>query len=312
VYQPEGHHLWDFWFVWNRGACHLFYLQAPKSLPPDERHWSATVGHAISHDLVRWAPQRTALEPGPPGAWDDLAIWTGHVIRHGEGFAMLYTGINRAERGRVQRIGLATSVDLQHWAKHPDNPVLEADLRWYEAEDASPLGTRAWRDPFVFPVPHEGRYRALITARLADGPLDRRGCLALARSADLVEWTVEPPFYAPGEFFHLEIPQLITHGGRSVLIFSVENPANEGDDAVGTCFRVAEHVTGAYRAVGHGWLLKGPLAYGAKLVSRDDGRWQALYWRYRDASGRFRGGLADPVDVRFRDDGAVHLIPPPA
>jgi len=38
---------------------------------------------------------------------------------------MLYTGSSRAEAGRIQRIGLATSADLNSWVKH-DGPVLEA------------------------------------------------------------------------------------------------------------------------------------------------------------------------------------------
>ncbi len=52
---------------------------------------------------------------------------------------MLYTGINRGERGLIQRIGLATSDDLIHWTKHPANPVLEADERWYELSRPSPV-----------------------------------------------------------------------------------------------------------------------------------------------------------------------------
>lgn len=40
---------------------------------------------------------------------------------------MLYTGVNRAERGSIQRIGLAVFDDLVHWSKHAANPLLEAD-----------------------------------------------------------------------------------------------------------------------------------------------------------------------------------------
>lgn len=307
MYQPESFYLWDFWYLWHRDECHLFHLQAPTTLDPDQRHWSATVGHVTSRDLVRWTPQPTALEPGPDGAWDDLAIWTGHVIPYDDGFAMLYTGTNRSENGQVQRIGLATSTDLVHWERHPDNPVLEADRRWYEDEVDSPLGTRAWRDPFVLYDPMGDCYGALITARLNHGPIDRRGCLALARSPDLVNWSVERPLYAPGEFFHLEIPQVIVHDGCWILIFSVEDPHTEHDETIGTCYRVADRFRGDYKAIGNGWLMEGPLAYGAKLVSDAGGSWKALYWRYRDLDGRFLGGLSDPLDVAFGDDGRLQI-----
>ena len=48
---------------------------------------------------------------------------------------MFYTGTSSAEGGLVQRIGLATSSDLITWTKHPDNPVMVADSRWYEGLD---------------------------------------------------------------------------------------------------------------------------------------------------------------------------------
>jgi beta-fructofuranosidase len=59
-----------------------------------------------------------------------LAIWTGNVINHRGRWHMLDTGISTAERGLVQRIGLAVSDDLLQWVKHPANPVLLADPRW--------------------------------------------------------------------------------------------------------------------------------------------------------------------------------------
>ena len=65
-------------------------------------------------------------------SWDDLATWTGSVIEHDGRWYMLYTGVNRAEQGSVQRIGFAISDDLVHWSKHPAGPLLEADPRWYE------------------------------------------------------------------------------------------------------------------------------------------------------------------------------------
>lgn len=307
MYRPDGLHLWDFWHVWHQGECHLFHLQAPQTLDADERHWSATVGHATSRDLVHWTPQPTALQPGPDGAWDDLAIWTGHVLPYGDGFAMLYTGTNRAENGRVQRIGLARSRDLTHWERHPANPVLEADLRRYESEDDSPLGTRAWRDPFVLFDPMEDVYWTLITARVNRGPIERRGCIALARSRDLVDWSVDGPLYAPGEFFHLEIPQLVVHDGRWILVFSVEDPHTDHDEVIGTCYRASDRFRGDYRTMGNGWLLEGPLAYGAKLILDAERTWKTLYWRYRDTDGRFLGGLSDPRDVTFHDDGRLEV-----
>src|SRR5437773_5059400 len=135
--------LWDFWHVWQGADCHLFYLQAPRSLSSEElRHHHATIGHAISRDLKNWTVIDDALHPGADGEWDDLATWTGSVIGHEGRWFMLYSGVNRSEGGLVQRIGLATSADLYMWKKHPANPILEADPRWYEVLDLTTCTSR--------------------------------------------------------------------------------------------------------------------------------------------------------------------------
>jgi beta-fructofuranosidase len=78
-----GRWLWDFWFARDGDDVHVFFLQAPQSLgDPELRHRHATIGHAVSHDLHRWRVLPDALAAGPPGAFDDLATWTGSVSRH--------------------------------------------------------------------------------------------------------------------------------------------------------------------------------------------------------------------------------------
>jgi Glycosyl hydrolases family 32 N-terminal domain len=73
---------WDSWIADTGSDYHLFFLNAPRSLgDPNLRHRSAVVGHAVSSDLVHWEELGHALGPGPEGDWDDVAIWTGSVIR---------------------------------------------------------------------------------------------------------------------------------------------------------------------------------------------------------------------------------------
>jgi beta-fructofuranosidase len=89
----EDRWVWDLWLTRDGADHHLFFLQAPKSIgDPELRHWHASVGHAVSRDLVTWTELPTALVPGAPGEWDDASTWTGSVVRDGDGWAMLYTG----------------------------------------------------------------------------------------------------------------------------------------------------------------------------------------------------------------------------
>ncbi|MCP4225296.1 MAG: glycosyl hydrolase family 32, partial [Actinomycetia bacterium] len=176
---------------------------------PEQRHWNTTVGHAVSTDLIGWSVLPDAIRPGAPGDWDDYTAWTGSVIEVEGRWAMLYTGTSRSEDGLIQRIGLAWSDDLVDWEKAPFNPILEHDASRYEALDRSIWPDQAWRDPWVFIDPTDGRFHVLLTARVQEGPAGERGVVAHAVSDDLRRWTVLDPVTDPGAFGHLEIPQLV-------------------------------------------------------------------------------------------------------
>jgi beta-fructofuranosidase len=300
--------VWDFWTVTDGPDHHLFYLQAPRALgDPELRHHHATVGHAVSRDLRDWRVLADALGPGPPGSWDDLAVWTGSVIGADGRWAMLYTGIARSERGAIQRIGLATSHDLVRWRKHPANPVLEADERWYECLDASAWPEQAWRDPWLMFDPATGRFHALITARAAAvRPADGAGVVATAHSADLVHWIVGPPITAPGWYGHLEVPQVSRIGRRWYLTFSVEaerHAARHPDRIAGRAlrsvrYRVANDPLGPFLAETDR-LLVGDAAgsrYAGKIVHSARRR-HLLTFRCFDANGAFRGEIDDPLPL---------------
>ena len=69
---------WDFWLADTGAEYHLFFLRASRALlDPDRRHYRASVGHAVSTDLVNWDLLPDALVPSDSPAWDDLATWTG-------------------------------------------------------------------------------------------------------------------------------------------------------------------------------------------------------------------------------------------
>ena len=224
LYAPPGLWLNDPKVVYLNGEYHLFHIQGRRVVPwsPEEK----TYGHAVSKNLIEWQRLPRALERGRSGAWDDFAIWTMDVRERDGTFYMLYTGLSKKEGGRVQRIGLATSKDLIYWKKHPANPVLVADPRYYEADyrNAPGYGHVAWRDPAMYYDPQTDWTYTFITARTNKGPGKTRGCVGLARSRDMVHWEVLPPVYAPQRFVYHEVPQVVRVGSRFVMLFSTKLP----------------------------------------------------------------------------------------
>jgi beta-fructofuranosidase len=308
--------VWDFWLARDREEHHVFYLQAPRALRRSElRHHNASIGHAVSSDLRRWRVLPDALHPGPPGSWDDLATWTGSVIEHDGRWHMLYTGINRSECGLIQRIGLAVSKDLARWTKHPANPVLEADGRWYELLDPTRWRDQSWRDPHLFVDPIEQTLRVLVTARSREGAADGAGVLAHARSTNLVEWEVLPPLTPVGEFGQVECPQLIPLEDRYLILFSClcedhSTPRRQrvGNRAVtGTYVFSSPELEGPYSASVApiaGLSHFGPL-YAGKLVGSESG-W--AFMAFRGAGDRgFIGELTDPLPLLIDGDGRLSL-----
>ncbi len=295
--------VWDFWIADTGSEFHIFFLQAPKSLGAQiERHWNATVGHAVSIDLRQWEVLGTALEPGPVGSWEGMATWTGSVLEDGGTWYCFYTGTKQTRSGVEQRIALATSTDLVSWARHPSNPLIEFDPRWYELVEFD-----AWRDPWVTRDPDGDGFHALITARARTGELDARGVIGHAWSADLTHWEVRPPLSEPGDFGHLEVPQVEVVDGTPVLLFSVgadrfsaARQARHPGEPPATFVAVGESLLGPWDIAG-ARRIPVPDLYSARLVRDRAGEWQVLGFFDGGVHGAFIGEISDPIPFKELD-----------
>lgn len=293
---------WDFWLADDGERYHLYFLKAPRALgDPNLRHWNVRIGHAVSENLIDWEVLDDALAPSTEPAFDDYTTWTGSVVRDDDGlWYLFYTGTSRAERGLKQRIGVATSTDLSRWRKQSRQALVVSDPRWYEQLGDSSWSGEAWRDPWVVRDPAGDGWHMLITARARTGPVDERGVIGYARSADLRSWRVMPPLSAPGAGFgHLEVPQVEVVAGQPVLLFSC----------------LAHELAAQRRATGEGggiWLVEAPnllgpfdlttarritddRSYAGRLARCRGGRWVLLSFRYHEGDHHFAGHLADPV-----------------
>lgn len=222
TYAPEGKYLWDSWFVKHEGIWHMFHLQADASLLPTERHHHSEIGHATSADLLFWEQQPVALQPGSAGEWDDLALWTGDVVKKDDTFYQFYTGRSTSNFWG-QTIGLATSKDLIHWQKHDQNPLLKAEQHYCSVDDGIACNfneTPAWRDPNIQFDPVTKLYYMCICARTAHGGSKYNAAIGLATSVDLLHWSLQAPLLAPNNYEEMETPQLIIHNEQYYLFFS--------------------------------------------------------------------------------------------
>jgi beta-fructofuranosidase len=304
--------VWDFWFADDGEQHHLFFLYASRALhDPDRRHLRASVGHAVSTDLSSWTRLPDAIVRGDAPAHDDIATWTGSVVRGPDGlWYMFYTGATGQRDGLVQSIGLATSSDLVTWRKHPGNPVARADRRWYERLEDGSWVDEAWRDPWVF-VDRDGYgWHMLITARANHGAVDDRGVVGHAFSRDLTTWEVLAPLSSPGAGFgQLEVLQSEVVDGRPVILFSCLrgelSAARKATGSTGGIWTMtADCLTGPFDPSTARQLTDDSL-YVGRLVQRRDGRWVMLAFHNIGPDGEFVGEISDPIAVEMADSGLI-------
>ena len=123
---------------------HAFYLQQLRPGGDRSELEADSIGHATSRNLIDWAEQPPGRPSGPAGR--ARATWStgpGRRSRGPDGYYLFYTIRSSGDGGREQSIGLATSPDLWTWTKHPANPVLTPDPRWYTTGESPGVRT-AW------------------------------------------------------------------------------------------------------------------------------------------------------------------------
>ncbi|RMF09696.1 MAG: glycosyl hydrolase family 32 [Alphaproteobacteria bacterium] len=317
--------VWDFWFARDGDDFHIFYLQADRRLEDEtKRHWHVSIGHARSGDLRDWTILPDALGPSPadedalPEPADNSSTWTGSIVRHDDGcWHLFYTGTRRSEGGRRQRICLATSNDLITWTRHGDDAILEADPRWYEKLDDAAWHDEAWRDPWVFRDPQDGRFHMYLTARANAGPADERGVIGHAVSDDLKSWRALPPVTEPGRYGQMEVPQLVEIGGRYYLIFcnvsefiaSKHAKSMPRGPVSGIHYLIADNPYGPFREPHDDFWIGHPVGrlYAGRLVEYPEGAWNLMAFRYFDEQGKFVGEITDPMPVSVAADGTLIL-----
>lgn len=275
LFQPDEGYVGDVIPFVDGGQFWLYFLHDLRR--PDEPGMSWSLIRTT--DLVTFEDCGEVLPHGTPND-PDLHAYTGSVVKADDAYHMFYTGFNPAfvdaSSGQpLQAVMHASSVDLVHWIKHPQD-TFHAPAERYERGD--------WRDPFVFRAPGSAEWTMLIAARERRGTRRRRGCVAAATSPDLQRWAVGDPFWSPGLYITHECPDLFAIGDWWYLVTSefsdrfatryrmsrdLAGPWSAPvEDAIdGRAFYAAKTATFAGRTYAFGWL-------ATKVDETDDGAWE--------------------------------------
>jgi len=312
-YLPKQGSLWDHWlYRAPDGVYHLYFLYDERPEPElNKPIW--LVGHATSRDLVQWEEHAPVLRPDPERGVTDIA--TGSVIAFENRFAMLVTD-------QAKGICLAFSDDLYHWDWYTQNPVLPVYGEEYETREqmnANPDGCACWCDPYLFRVPGEESVYTLINTRLRDGKMEDRGCIALAKSDDLIHWKMLPPILFPGYCKRCETPQILNRNGRWYLLLSCfphllskEFQTSLCKEQLNTSALVytSEQFDGGYTLAGEWALFENESCYICKIQEGTDGKDCVLTIKNNATTYPPRHGetgITLPYAVSYPDSGGIHI-----
>jgi beta-fructofuranosidase len=224
---------------------------------------------------------------------------------------MFYTGTSREDDGQRQTVCAATSPDLYTWTKVENLPVVAADSRWYKTLSAG-YDYEPFRDPWVFKIPGENQWTMLTTASSIESKsrLDE-AVMGVAKSDDLINWTVQPPLGKPGQGFgETEVFQFEIVDGIPIILFCC-GPLWISDER-----KAAGEIGGVYSLpvaadlsdvdFNRSVLFPDTSVYASRLVKDSQGGWNLIAF-INEIDGEFVGELSDPIPVTA--DPVRGLIP---
>jgi len=166
----------DFAFVYAGDSWHVFYTRQYQTGYADRTN-ARRIGHARSTDqhLSSWTVlSRDSIHVREGRIWDNLHVWAPTIVRKPGDitFYMFYTGVQldtlsqspTLVTSEIQRIGIATSLDLDSW-KQDSTPVYFNKKTSWAFHDSTQDVAWAFRDPFVMPDPeHTGEWLLYFVA----------------------------------------------------------------------------------------------------------------------------------------------------
>lgn len=209
MFKPANNWVGDPMPFYENGVFHIFYLLDARNTLPTFHPWFKTT----TTDFATFVENNEVIPTGT-AADQDGALGTGSVFKKDGIYYGFYTGHNGSLDPK-EKIMLATSTDLKIWTKKPLF-LLQASLGYDRNE---------FRDPIIIEDKTNGTYKMLIATRSTASMTNNnvqpwRAVLAQYSSTNLIDWTLEKPFYEDTSTFMTECPDVFTMGNYQYLIYS--------------------------------------------------------------------------------------------
>lgn len=197
---------------------HMFYQYHPYSASWGPMHW----GHAKSKDLINWEYLPTALAPDQE--YDQFGCFSGSAVTLDDGkHLLMYTGVKKVKLPNGEETDIQTQCiaigDGVNYKKHPNNPVITADML---PEGCSKVD---FRDPKIWRK-EDGSYLCVVGNRPADGS----GQVVLFSSKNAIDWKYEDILSYNGNRLGKmwECPDFFELNEKGVLLISPQDVLPQG------------------------------------------------------------------------------------
>lgn len=323
-FKPEKYHLGDTWHLSDGENVHAFYMQNVE-FDNTEIPESGSLGHAVSSDMIHWQELKPAILRGGDGSYDQMDLWTGCAFIHDGKWYLYYTA--RPKNSHLANsICLATSDDGINFTKHPDNPIIEPDPRFYcDKNSITPLAVHSneeaslvdCRDLLVVRDNERDIWWGFFAVRRPADECTQTSVIGLAKSKDLIHWEQLEPCYCPDKYGCIETPDVFEMNGKWYMLCLSGNEYGQrnrtGDPNLTgriTVWAVADKVEGPYRECADNVILGASDFDGicAKTVVHKGRRYMFYTQALTLSDGGIEGSMAIPKEIVADNDGRLHAM----
>lgn len=203
-YKGTYFNMWDAWYLNTNNTVHAFHLKSHAG-----ENWN--IGHIYTDDLLHFKKMRDVLETLPEEQYPDdcLGKYTGCAVEKDGVYYLYYT---MRDRFKSEKIGLATSHDLENFTEYENNPVFDLDKDLFIVREKGQKTD--CRDMLVVYDDERKKYFGYFAAMANIKNRGELGVIGVTESNDLLHWCNQKIVYIPDFNGVVEVPNVFKLDGR--------------------------------------------------------------------------------------------------